>query len=199
MAAERAGFAVDGPAGEGARGSLDVGLAVVEIAVVGDQFDYVRAVVDVFVDAFDDFAGRIRVNIFKAPERPLLDGKISRLRSKRRDDLARALDGRTFEPALLNGVAKIYKASACSCTTKGFGDIIQFARFTALLAERGASVVLEVPAKLADLMRSSLAGVAIVGRAEQASEFDFQLPLVSVPYRLNFGRYWTSRTHGSRL
>lgn len=68
---------------------------------------------------------------------------------------------------------------------QGLGDTLQFCRYATLAAQRGASVVLEVPAALAGLM-ATLAGVArVVVKGEPLPPFDYQLPLMSLP--LAFG------------
>jgi tetratricopeptide (TPR) repeat protein len=64
---------------------------------------------------------------------------------------------------------------------QGLGDTLQFCRYATLVAQRGARVVLEVPAPLVTLMQS-LAGVAhIVRRGEPLPPFDYHLPLMSLP------------------
>jgi tetratricopeptide (TPR) repeat protein len=68
---------------------------------------------------------------------------------------------------------------------QGFGDTIQFCRYVPLLAERGARVLLEVPASLKDLM-ASLVGVAqVICAPDKPSYFDLHCPLPSLP--LAFG------------
>ena len=64
---------------------------------------------------------------------------------------------------------------------QGFGDSIQFARYAALLAERGARVLLEVHPPLKALLASvpGVAGISAMGEPRPA--FDYQCPLLSVP------------------
>ncbi len=67
---------------------------------------------------------------------------------------------------------------------QGFGDSIQFSRYVALAAERGARVFLEVPGPLVRLF-GTLHGVErIVSLGEPVPECDFHLPLMSFPFRL---------------
>ena len=83
---------------------------------------------------------------------------------------------------------------------QGFGDTIQFTRYAALAAERGAKVILEVQAELKTLM-SRIAGVAaVLGQPEERTRdsridgapmplareqdlppFDYHCPLLSLP------------------
>jgi tetratricopeptide (TPR) repeat protein len=64
---------------------------------------------------------------------------------------------------------------------QGFGDSIQFCRYIPLLAERGASVILEIDRSLKSLL-SGVAGIAqCVVRGETLPDHDFQCPLASLP------------------
>lgn len=64
---------------------------------------------------------------------------------------------------------------------QGFGDTLQFCRYAPLLAERGARVVLEVPAPLVRLLRT-LPGVSdVVATGAPMPWFDFHCWLMSLP------------------
>ena len=63
---------------------------------------------------------------------------------------------------------------------QGLGDTIQFARYAPLLAQGGATVVLEVQAELKALV-SGLAGVRVFARGETLPAFDVHCPLGSLP------------------
>lgn len=68
---------------------------------------------------------------------------------------------------------------------QGYGDTLQFCRYASLVEARGATVVLEVPRALKDLL-FSLSGVRhLVAIGEPLPAFDLQCPLLSVP--LAFG------------
>jgi tetratricopeptide (TPR) repeat protein len=64
---------------------------------------------------------------------------------------------------------------------QGFGDTLQFCRYTSLVSALGARVVLEVQPPLKRLL-ASLPGVdRIVARGEALPEFDCHCPLLSLP------------------
>jgi tetratricopeptide (TPR) repeat protein len=70
---------------------------------------------------------------------------------------------------------------------QGFGDTIQFVRYAALVAARGAvKIVVEVQRELARLMSRSLvpemAGIeAVIARGDPLPNFDLHCPLLSLP------------------
>jgi Tfp pilus assembly protein PilF len=68
---------------------------------------------------------------------------------------------------------------------QGFGDTLQFCRYAALAAARGAQVLLEVPAELTSLLASLAGPLRVLVRGDALPEFDFQCPLMSLP--LAFG------------
>jgi len=63
---------------------------------------------------------------------------------------------------------------------QGFGDTIQFARYAALAAARGAAVILAVQASLAPLF-GALPGITVVAKGDPLPPFDLQCPLLSLP------------------
>jgi hypothetical protein len=64
---------------------------------------------------------------------------------------------------------------------QGLGDAIQFVRYTSLLAERGARVVLECPRMLVRLF-STCPGIAqLVAEGEPLPSHDAQVPMMSLP------------------
>jgi tetratricopeptide (TPR) repeat protein len=64
---------------------------------------------------------------------------------------------------------------------QGFGDAIQFVRYAALVASRGARVLLEVHPELVALMASLRATCEIVARGQPLPSFDLHCPLLSLP------------------
>jgi len=64
---------------------------------------------------------------------------------------------------------------------QGFGDTIQFCRYTRLVADLGARVILEVPAVLCDLL-ATLPGVSrVIAHGDPLPSFDYYCPLLSLP------------------
>jgi len=65
---------------------------------------------------------------------------------------------------------------------QGFGDTLQFCRYLPILAERGASVVFECHQPLTALMHGLHAGIRVVPFGQALPHFDYQAPLLSLPY-----------------
>ena len=67
---------------------------------------------------------------------------------------------------------------------QGAGDAIQFVRFVSVLAAQGTRVVLECPRALAGLFESVAGVQRVIVRGDALPEFDWQVPLMSLPHRL---------------
>lgn len=68
---------------------------------------------------------------------------------------------------------------------QGLGDFIQFCRYTKLVANLGAKVILEVPQSLVTLL-TGLTGVSqFVIKGQELPPFDFCCPIVSLPLACN--------------
>ena len=70
------------------------------------------------------------------------------------------------------------------CHEQGLGDVIQFARFVPWLAQRGARVVLGVPAVLQELLRSVPGVGEVVSSGAKLPHFDLKCLLLSCAQRL---------------
>ena len=66
---------------------------------------------------------------------------------------------------------------------QGYGDVIQFCRYTAPLVELGATVILEVPIPLLALC-ASLPAHAVLGKGADLPSHDFHIPMMSMPLAL---------------
>lgn len=75
------------------------------------------------------------------------------------------------------------KTVLLSCE-QGLGDTIQFARFAAPLAARGARVVLGVQRPLRELLRSVPGVSQVVTEGDPLARVDWQCPLLSLAYHL---------------
>jgi len=92
---------------------------------------------------------------------------------------------RNFAEPLWLGKEELVGRTILLHAEQGFGDTLQFCRYVPLVAERGATVILEVPEGLDELLRS-LSGIAqIVIRGRPLPAFDVHCPLMSLP--LAFG------------
>ena len=67
---------------------------------------------------------------------------------------------------------------------QGFGDTVQFIRFAAAIADRGARVIVEAPSVLTRLIETAPGVSAVVPAGAELPEYDFHLPLMSAPHRL---------------
>jgi Tfp pilus assembly protein PilF len=65
---------------------------------------------------------------------------------------------------------------------QGLGDTIQFLRYSALVKERGGTVLFECPSPLASILRSCQGIDAFYVEGEALPEFDFHMPLMSGPF-----------------
>jgi tetratricopeptide (TPR) repeat protein len=68
---------------------------------------------------------------------------------------------------------------------QGFGDTIQFARFAPILKQRGASIILRVPARLKELAKGFVGVDRVVTAFEEITEpVHYQLAMMSAPMAL---------------
>jgi tetratricopeptide (TPR) repeat protein len=96
-----------------------------------------------------------------------------------------ALSRRERDAPLWTGETDVRGKTVLLHAEQGLGDTLQFCRYAPLLAQRGARVLLEVPAVLRDLL-ASLQGVhQVIAEGEALPPFDLHCPLLSLP--LAFG------------
>lgn len=88
---------------------------------------------------------------------------------------------RNFAQPLWRGEEPIDGKTILLHAEQGFGDTIQFARYAALVAARGARVVLEVQPQLKPLIDGMNGPAAVVSRGEALPPFDLHCPLLSLP------------------
>lgn len=70
-------------------------------------------------------------------------------------------------------------------TEQGFGDAIQFVRYTVLAAQQGARVVLECPGPLASLLATVDGVDQVVQLGQPHPKCDFHIPMMSLPLRMD--------------
>ncbi len=64
---------------------------------------------------------------------------------------------------------------------QGFGDIIQFSRFLSLFKEVNAKIIFSVPQPLQRLLQESFPYVEVIEKPMQSLNFDYHIPLLSIP------------------
>ena len=86
-----------------------------------------------------------------------------------------------FKAPLWRGETDLRGQAILIYSEQGFGDTLQFIRYAALLAQRGATVYAFVPVPLRSLMAScpGVAAVFVVG--DELPHFDYCCPLLSLP------------------
>ena len=71
---------------------------------------------------------------------------------------------------------------------QGFGDTIQFARFTDVIAKRGGCIILECQPELVNIMKTLPNVNQVLARGEALPDFDLHAPLLSIPYICSIDR-----------
>lgn len=70
---------------------------------------------------------------------------------------------------------------------QGFGDMIQFARFVLLVAQKAAHVILECRKELIPIMKTVSGVGTVVEKDRPLPEFDVHVPLLSLPHVMGIG------------
>jgi tetratricopeptide (TPR) repeat protein len=92
---------------------------------------------------------------------------------------------RDFAQPLWLGEESLRDKTVLLHAEQGFGDTIQFCRYTKLVAAKGATVLLEVQPGL-DSLLSGLEGVSqVLVKGEPLPAFDYHCPLMSLPLAFN--------------
>ena len=92
---------------------------------------------------------------------------------------------RNFGPPLWLGREPLDRKTILLHAEQGFGDTLQFVRYAPLVAQRGATVLLEVQAPLKTLLAATPGVAQIFASGEPLPAFDCHCPLMSLP--LAFG------------
>jgi len=92
---------------------------------------------------------------------------------------------RNFTQSLWLGKESLKGKTIFLHSEQGFGDTIQFCRYTKLVAELGARIIIEVEKPLVGLLQD-LAGVAdLLEKGSILPPFDYHCPLMSLPLAFN--------------
>ena len=92
---------------------------------------------------------------------------------------------RAFPQPLWRGDTPLAGKTILVHAEQGFGDTLHFCRYATLVAERGATVLLEAQPELANLMRTVKGVAKVIPRGDELDAFDLHCPLLSLP--LAFG------------
>ncbi len=86
--------------------------------------------------------------------------------------------------AAWDGVAPLQGRRILLWAEQGLGDTLQFCRYAAEFARRGAKVLIEVPRELVELMGRIVSVAQVIEMGAEPPRADYQLPLMSAPLRL---------------
>ena len=93
-----------------------------------------------------------------------------------------ATQRRRFTAPLWSGKEPLDGKTILLHAEQGFGDTIQFVRYAALVAERGAAkIIVEAQRELVPLLAGMAGVAAVVARGEPLPAFDLHCPLLSLP------------------
>ncbi len=88
---------------------------------------------------------------------------------------------RHFTQRLWLGAEDIKGKTILLHAEQGFGDCIQFSRYTKLLKDRGARLIIEAPKPLVGILKELEGADVIVQAGGKIPPFDFHCPLMSLP------------------
>nr|WP_080435641.1 tetratricopeptide repeat protein [Burkholderia ubonensis] len=92
------------------------------------------------------------------------------------------LHRRHADRPMWHGDASIAGRTVLLHAEQGYGDTLQFCRYASLVHDRGATVLVEAPAALGELL-ATLRGVSrVVTEGQPTPAFDLHCPLMSLPY-----------------
>ena len=97
---------------------------------------------------------------------------------KKRDE---PIAGRSFPKPLWLGEEDIAGKTLFLWWEQGFGDTIQFCRYTKLAEARGAKVIMSAQRPLVGLLKQISPTIQIMTDNETPAEFDYHCPLLSLP------------------
>ena len=88
---------------------------------------------------------------------------------------------RNFSQPLWLGVEPLSDKTVLLHSEQGLGDTIQFCRYARMIADLGATVILEVQKPLVRLLKDISGVTTLLAQGDPLPEFDFHCPLLSLP------------------
>tara|TARA_E500000178_G_scaffold356659_1_gene436754 strand:- start:12375 stop:14600 length:2226 start_codon:yes stop_codon:yes gene_type:complete len=88
-------------------------------------------------------------------------------------------------PKRWNGKDDLKNKTIIILAEQGLGDTIQFARFVKLFNHKTTKVFFKVPDCLKDLISTMCKNISVIGFKDHVGSFDYQIPLLSLPYAFN--------------
>ena len=92
-----------------------------------------------------------------------------------------AASRRGFTSPLWTGAQPVAGKTVLLHAEQGLGDTLQFVRYLPLVAQRGATVVLEVQPELMSLLGGFDGAARVIARGDKLPRFDLHCPLMSLP------------------
>jgi tetratricopeptide (TPR) repeat protein len=101
-----------------------------------------------------------------------------------RKKMQEPVDNRPYPQPLWTGAEPLKDKTLFVYIEQGLGDAIMFYRFALVLRDRCRRLVMAVHPSLLQLFRSNGAGIELIGSEEDPGDFDFHIPLASLPLAL---------------
>ncbi|HET7086295.1 MAG TPA: tetratricopeptide repeat protein [Rhizomicrobium sp.] len=102
-----------------------------------------------------------------------------------RKQMSQPMEARHYPQPLWTGAQDIRGKTLFAYIEQGLGDTIQYYRYVRFALDRGAKVILSVPAQLAALLRRATPAVELIGWGATPAAFDFHIPLASIALAVN--------------
>ena len=102
-----------------------------------------------------------------------------------RKEMPLPVEARIYRQPLWTGKEDLKGKHLFAYIEQGLGDTIQFCRFIRPVRERGATVTLSVYGPMMRLLKGADLGCALIGWGEVPGEFDYHIPLMSLPLALD--------------
>ena len=156
------------------------GIALMELGNIGGAISYFQAAL-----GLQPHYAEVRYNLALCY---LLNGDYSKGWREyewrwKASSIAKKLGKRDLKEPLWLGKESIANKTILIYWEQGFGDTIQFARYVKLLENQGATVMFEVQPELKSLC-TGLGEVRVFSAHDSVPAFDFQCPLMSLPFAL---------------